>query len=57
MEIMTEKQQLIINLRMQLATLRQLLRDASETMTEQEINTVLDRISLILKVLESLEKE
>lgn len=53
---MNEKQQLIIHLRMQLAANRQLLRDNSENMTEREVNTVLDRINLLLKVIESLEK-
>lgn len=40
------------HLRMQLAALRQYLRDNSENMTEEEINRVLDLIIKIEKALE-----
>ena len=54
---MEKKQQQIFDLGMQRAALRQYLRDNSVNMTESEINRVLDRINLISKVIEALEKE
>lgn len=41
---------------MTLAALRQLLRDNSKNMTEEQINDALDRIALIKKLLDDLEK-
>ena len=41
---------------MQMAALRQLLRDRSEAMTEDEKNLILDQLSELLKRLEALEK-
>ncbi|WP_148562501.1 hypothetical protein [Spirosoma radiotolerans] len=52
-----KKQQQIFDLSMQRAALRQYLRDNSDNMTESEINRVLDRINLLSKVIEALEKE
>lgn len=46
----------IATLRLTLASLRQLLRDNSQNMTEDQINEILDRIALILNVLNDLEK-
>lgn len=40
------------HLRMQLAALRQYLRDRQHEMSEEEINKVLDMIAKILKALE-----
>lgn len=41
---------------MQLAALRQLLRDRSETMSEDEKNLVLDQMLKLTKFLAELEK-
>lgn len=52
-EIMDEQQRkaLIIEIRMQLATHRQFLRDASARMTEAEKNGVLDKMLRLQRVL------
>lgn len=50
------KEQLIINIRMQLAALRQALRDLSEKMTEAEKNLILDQIIRLTQLLKELEK-
>lgn len=52
-----KKQQQIFDLGMQQAALRQYLRDNSANMAESEINRILDRINLISKVIEALQKE
>jgi hypothetical protein len=44
------------NLRMQLAALRQYLRDKQDQMTEDEVNEVLDLIVKIQKALEETKK-
>ena len=41
---------------MQLAALRQLLRDMSEKMSEDEKNLILDQIIKLSKLLQELEK-
>ena len=51
------KEQLIFNIRMQLAALRQLLRDRSEEMTESEKNLILDQIIKLTNLLNELEKK
>ena len=51
------KDRLIINIRMQLAALRQLLRDRSEEMTETDKNLVLDQIIKLTKLIDELEKK
>jgi hypothetical protein len=52
---MTLKQQLILHLRMQLAALKQALRDQGEALTEEEKNQILDRIAELLKIIRGLE--
>ena len=51
-----QKKQLIIEVRMRLASLRQWLRDQSEEMTEEKKNMVLDRIIKLTRLLNELEK-
>ncbi|WP_211221701.1 hypothetical protein [Spirosoma panaciterrae] len=51
------KEQLIFNIRMQLAALRQLLRDRSSEMTEEEKNLILDQIIKLTSLLTELEKK
>lgn len=51
------KEDLIIHIRMQLAALRQLLRDRSEEMTETDKNLILDQIIKLTKLLNELEKK
>ncbi|GAB4018610.1 hypothetical protein GCM10028773_18850 [Spirosoma koreense] len=51
------KEQLIFNIRMQLAALRQLLRDRSDEMTDVEKNLVLDQIIKLTNLLNELEKD
>ena len=50
------KEQVIFNARMQIAALRQLLRDRSEVMSEADKNLILDQILRLLKLIEELEK-
>ena len=50
------KEQLIFNIRMQLAALRQFLRDRSIEMTEKEKDLVLDQIIKLTRLLSELEK-
>lgn len=52
-----QRKALIIEIRMQLATHRQFLRDASDRMTEAEKNGVLDKMLRLQRVLAELEKE
>ncbi len=47
----------LFNLRMRRATLRQLLRDRSEWMSQEEIDMLLDQINLLTTVIEALEKK
>lgn len=56
-EIMNEEQRkrVVINVRMQLAHLRQYLRDASEKMPEDEKNEILDKMMTLMKLLNELE--
>lgn len=51
------KENLIIHIRMQLAALRQLLRDRSEEMTETDKNLILDQIIKLTKLVDELEKK
>lgn len=54
-----DKQQpkrVIVNVRMQLAHLRQYLRDASEQMDEEEKNQILDKMITLTKLLTELEQ-
>jgi len=46
----------LFSIRMRRAALRQLLRDRSDWMTQQEIDTILDQINLLTTVIEMLEK-
>ena len=49
-------EQLRINIRMQLVALRQLLRDMSEKMSDDEKNLILNQIIRLSKLLQELEK-
>lgn len=51
------KEQLIFNIRMQLAALRQLLRDRSEVMTNEEKDLILDQIIKLTNLLNELEQK
>ena len=51
-----QRKRVIINVRMQLAHLRQYLRDASEQMDEAERNEILDKLITLTKLLAELEK-
>ncbi|GAB3916876.1 hypothetical protein GCM10028804_03960 [Larkinella terrae] len=53
---MTRKQLLILHLRMQLATLKQVLRDQADELTENEKNQLIDRIAELLKIIRGLEE-
>ncbi|GAB2771042.1 hypothetical protein GCM10027275_12200 [Rhabdobacter roseus] len=51
------KQQLIFNLRMEIAALRQALRDSDDVgLTEEQINTILDRMNYLLALVRKLEE-
>lgn len=50
-----QRKRVIITVRMQLAHLRQYLRDASERMPEDEKNEVLDKMITLMKLLSELE--
>ena len=50
------KEQAIFQIRMQLAALRQMLRDMSETLTEDEKNLILDQIIRLTEILKKLEE-
>lgn len=54
---MNDKQRLIFDLRMKLAAIRQYLRDNSERMTEESKNEALDRIGILLRVIQDLENK
>lgn len=50
------QQQLIFNLRMEVAAIRQALRDADEVdLTEDQINALLDRMNQLLGIIRKLE--
>ena len=51
-----QRNRIIVNVRMQLAHLRQYLRDASEQMDEVEKNEVLDKLITLTKLLTELEQ-
>ncbi len=51
-----QRKRVIVNVRMQLAHLRQYLRDASEQMDEAEKNEILDKLITLTKLLAELEK-
>lgn len=51
-----QKKRVIINARMQLAALRQWLRDQSEEMDDEKKNLILDKMGQLTKLLEELEK-
>lgn len=50
-----QRKRIVINVRMQLAHLRQYLRDASEKMPEDEKNEILDKMMTLMKLLNELE--
>jgi hypothetical protein len=45
----------IFHLRMLIAARRQALRDCSDTMTQKQIDEILDQITMLTKLLEDLE--
>jgi hypothetical protein len=47
----------LFTLRMRRAVLRQLLRDRSEWMSQEEIDKILDQISLLTTIIKLLEKK
>jgi hypothetical protein len=50
------KKQLLFNIRMEIAAVRQALRDSEEAeLTEEQINGLLDRLGLLLDVANQLE--
>ncbi|OIN57218.1 hypothetical protein BLX24_20895 [Arsenicibacter rosenii] len=49
-------EQLILQIRMQLAALRQWLRDMAETLTDDETNLILDQIIRLTDILRKLEE-
>lgn len=51
------KEHLILQIRMQLAALRQGLRDMAETLTEDETNLILDQIIRLTDMLRKLEEQ
>ena len=51
-----QRKRVIFNARMQLAHLRQYLRDASERMDEDEKNEILDKMITLTKLLAELEQ-
>lgn len=51
-----QRKRVIINVRMQLAHLRQYLRDVSEQMDEEEKNQILDKMIVLTNLLTELEK-
>lgn len=53
---MNEKQRLLHHFRMQVAQARQILRDQSEEMTEEEVDKLLDLISKLTILIRELEK-
>ena|GEM_PF-4085387 len=52
-----QRKALIVEISMQMAHIRQYLRDASERMDEVEKNHLLDRMLRLKKLLNELEKE
>jgi hypothetical protein len=50
-----KRRQVIVNVRMQLAHLRQYLRDASELMDQDEKDQILDKMITLTKLLAELE--
>ena len=51
-----QRKRVIINARMQLAHLRQYLRDASEKMPDDEKDKILDKMITLMKLLNELEQ-
>lgn len=47
----------VFHLRMLLAARRQLLRDMSEEMSQDQINRLLDQIAVLVKLIEQYEKK
>lgn len=56
--VMSEEQRkrTLIHASMNLAALRQYLRDKEGTLPDEEVNEVLDRMSKLIKLIEMLEK-
>jgi hypothetical protein len=50
-------EQLIFNLKMKIASLKQFLRDASDELTEDEINEILDEILKYEQLLEIIKAD
>ena len=51
-----DKGQLVFNLRMEIAAIRQALRDSEEAeLTERQVNGLLDRLSYLLDIVRKLE--
>ncbi len=49
--------EVLFNLKMRIAALKQFLRDRSEHLAEKEIEEVLDQIDRLIKLLGKLEKK
>ena len=51
-----DKKQFVFNLRMEIAAIRQALRDSEDAeLTESQINRLLDRLSFLLDIVRKLE--
>ena len=50
-----QKRRVVTNTQMQLAALRQWLRDQSEEMDDEKKNLILDKMGQLMKLLEELE--
>ncbi len=53
---MTQKQQIIVNVRLKLAALRSYIQDRGQELTVDEIDDFLDEILLYEKLIKELEK-
>jgi Asp-tRNA(Asn)/Glu-tRNA(Gln) amidotransferase C subunit len=53
---MTDKNALIIHLQMQRASIRQLLTNMQDKLSEEETNTLLDKLNNLQKMIDALEK-
>lgn len=51
-----QRKRTLIHASMNLAALRQYLRDKEGTLPDEEVNEVLDRMSKLIKLIEMLEK-
>ena len=54
---MTEKQRMLMDLGMKLAQSKRYLQFFADTMTETQLNSVLDLINNLTKIIEALESE